>query len=46
MGTEEIENKDLVRTVLEDVVIKSLGETLSLIELEVTLFQEINQAQN
>ena len=46
MATEDIENKDLVRMVLKDVVVKSLGETLLLIKLEVNLFQEINQAQN
>ena len=46
MATEDIENKDLVRMVLKDVVVESLGETLLLIKLEVNLFQEINQAQN
>ena len=36
MPIEDIEKKDLVRTVLKDVVIKSLGETLSLMKLEVS----------
>ena len=36
MPSEDIEKKDLVRTVLKDVVIKSLGETLSLMKLEVS----------
>ena len=37
MATEDIEKKDLVRTVLlKDVDIKSLGETLSLMKLEVS----------
>ena len=36
MATEDIEKKDLVRTVLKDVVKKSLGETLSLMKLEVS----------
>ena len=36
MSTKGIEKKDLVRTVLKDVVIKSLGETLSLMKLEVS----------
>ena len=35
MATEDIKKKDLVRTVLKDAVIKSLGETLSLMKLEV-----------
>ena len=35
MFAEDIEKKDLVRSVLKDVVIKSLGETLSLIKLKV-----------
>ena len=37
MPTEDIEKKDLVRTVLKDVVIKSLRETLSLMKLEVSV---------
>ena len=36
MATEDIEMKDLVRTVLKDVAIKSPGETLSLMKLEVS----------
>ena len=36
MATEDLEKKDLVRTVLKDVLIKSLGETLSLMKLEVS----------
>ena len=32
MATEDIDKKDLVRTVLKDVVIKSLGKTLSLMK--------------
>ena len=36
MSFEDIEKKDLVRTVLKDVVIKSLGEILSLMKLEVS----------
>ena len=36
MATEDIEKKDLVRTVLKDVVIKSLWETLSLMKLDVS----------
>ena len=35
MFAEDIEKKDLVRSVLKDVVIKSLRETLSLIKLKV-----------
>ena len=36
MPTEDIEKKDLVRTALKDVVIKSLGEILLLMKLEVS----------
>ena len=36
MSFEDIEKKDLVRTVLKDVVIKSLGDILSLMKLEVS----------
>ena len=36
MATEDIEKKDLVRTVLKDVVKKFLGETLSLMKLELS----------
>ena len=36
MTTKDIEKKDLVRTVLKNVVIKSLRETLSLMKLEVS----------
>ena len=35
MATKVIENKDFVRTALKDVVIKSLRETLSIMNLEV-----------
>ena len=35
MAAEDIEKKDLVRTVLMDVVVKSLAETLSFMKLEV-----------
>ena len=35
MVTKVIENKDFVRTALKDVVIKSLRETLSIMNLEV-----------
>ena len=36
MAIEDIDKKDLVRTLLKDVVIKSLGKTLSLMKLEVS----------
>ena len=36
MPTKDFEKKDLVRTVLKDVVIKSLGEASSLMKLEVS----------
>ena len=36
MATEDIKKRDLVRTVLQHVVIKSLGDTLSLMKLEVS----------